>query len=184
MCIRDRLDYTIESDQQAEINQRMATMLKVASSNNVWRIMQTSKVANKKYEAGASNVLKRVACTATDKAPFPFKTNAPVVTFKSGKETLVFLPDKLFVIQKGTVGALNYSEIETLVDTTRFIESEKVPRDARVVDSTWKYVNKSGGPDKRFKNNRQLPICLYGKMELRSVSGLNTILMFSNPNTN
>ena len=64
--------------------------------------------------------------------------------------------------------------------TTRFIESEKSSCDASVVGSTWKYVNKSGGPDKRFKDNRELPICLYGEIELKSASGLNTILMFSN----
>ena len=87
---------------------------------------------------------------------------------------------KLFIIQKSRVGALNYSDIETFAHTTRFIESEKVPGDASVVGSTWKYVNKSGGPDKRFKDNRELPICLYGEIELKSASGLNTILMFSN----
>lgn len=64
--------------------------------------------------------------------------------------------------------------------TTRFIEEEAVPKDAEVVGRTWKYVNKSGGPDRRFKNNRELPICLYGEIELRSESGLNTVLMFSN----
>lgn len=177
------LDYTIDADQQDEINQRINEMLKVANSNRVWRIMQTSKVIDKKYEAGASSTVKRVACTATTKVPFPFKTNASVVTFKSGSETLVFLPDKLFIIQKSMVGALNYSEVQTITYTTRFIESESVPRDAMVIDNTWKYVNKSGGPDRRFKDNRQLPICLYGEMELKSASGLNTVFMFSNPNT-
>ena len=86
------LDYTIDADKQDEINQRINAMLKVANSNRIWRIMQTSKVIDKKYEAGASNTVKRVACTASTKAPFPFKTNAPVVAFKSGNETLVFLP--------------------------------------------------------------------------------------------
>lgn len=68
----------------------------------------------------------------------------------------------------------------TSVGTTRFIESSPVPKDARVVDHTWQYVNKSGGPDKRFKNNRQLPVCLYGELKLQSPTGLNTIIMFSN----
>ena len=104
----------------------------------------------------------------------------PAASFKAGKETLVFLPDKLFVIQKSSVGALNYSDIETYAHTTRFIEIEKVPGDASVVGNTWEYVNKSGGPDKRFKDNRELPICLYGEIELKSASGLNTIFMFSN----
>ena len=176
------IDYTIDPDQQDKINQRINTMSKIASSNRVWRIMQTSKVIDKKYEAGASDTVERVVCITTTTAPFPFKINAPVVAFKSGNESLVFLPDKLFIIQKDTVGALNYSDIKTFTYTTRFIESESVPSDAVVVDSTWKYVNKSGGPDRRFKDNRKLPICLYGKMELKSDSGLNTVFMFSNPN--
>ena len=87
-------------------------------------------------------------------------------------------------MQGSKIGALNYSDINTNAYTTRFIESEGVPRDAQVVGQTWKYVNKSGGPDRRFKDNRQLPICLYGELELSSTSGLNTVIMFSNPNIN
>ena len=64
----------------------------------------------------------------------------------------------------------------------RFIEREKVPKDAKVVDYTWQYVNKSGGPDKRFQNNKKIPICLYGEMEIKSATGLNTDIMFSNVN--
>lgn len=175
------LDYTIDTEQQSEIDQRIDAMRKVANSKRVWRIMQTSKVIDKKYEAGASDTVNRVACTAAAKAPFPFKTNAPVVSFRSGRETLVFLPDKLFLLQKGSVGALNYSDIQTSTHTTRFIESQSVPLDATVVGRTWRYVNKSGGPDKRFKNNRELPICLYGEMTLQSDSGLNTVFLFSHP---
>lgn len=116
------------------------------------------------------------------KAPFPFRTNIKVASFGSGKETLLFLPDKLFVIQGSKVGALNYEDLTSNVQTTRFVESELVPKDANVVGHTWKYVNKSGGPDKRFKDNRQLPVCLYGELGLKSTTGLNTVLMFSNTN--
>ena len=87
-------------------------------------------------------------------------------------------------MQGSKIGALNYSDIDSNAHTTRFIESESVPRDAQVVGQTWKYVNKSGEPDRRFKDNRQLPICLYGELELSSTSGLNTVIMFSNPNIN
>ena len=174
------LEYVIDADQQEEVNRRMNPMLKVTDSDKVWRIMQSSNVINKKYSGGASNTVKRVACTASKKPPFPFKANTLAASFKAGKETLVFLPDKLFIIQKSKVGALNYSDIQTSAYTTQFIESEKVPKDASVIGKTWKYVNKSGGPDKRFKDNRELPICRYGEIELKSTSGLNTILMFSN----
>ena len=174
------LEYIIDDDQKELIAQRMEPMLKVTESCKVWRIMQSSKVIDRKYSAGASNTVKRIACKAAQKPPFPFKANTPSATFKSGKETLVFLPDKLFIMQGSKIGALNYSDISTFAHTTRFVEEEGVPKDASIVGRTWKYVNKSGGPDKRFKDNRELPICQYGEIELTSNSGLNTVLMFSN----
>lgn len=41
------------------------------------------------------------------------------------------------------------------------------------MDYTWRFVNKKGGPDRRFNNNRQLPIAQYGFIQLQSQSGMN-----------
>lgn len=178
------LDYYIDADQQSVVDERMKPMIKITECAKVWRIMQTSKVIDRKYTSGASDTVSRIACKATTFPPFPFKANLQVASFKSGKETLLFLPDKLFIMQGSKIGALNYSDIDSNARTTRFVESEGVPRDTQVVGQTWRYVNKSGGPDRRFKDNRQLPICLYGELELSSTSGLNTVIMFSNSNIN
>ena len=32
-----------------------------------------------------------------------------------------------------------------------------MPRDAERIGVTWKYVNKGGGPDRRYKNNPRTP---------------------------
>lgn len=176
------LDYTIDDDQREIVADRINPMIKVTQSNRVWRIMKSSKVTNQKYNSGAESAVDRVDCTATQKMPFPFKTNTSVASFKAGKETLVFLPDKLLILQGKEIGALNYNDISTSVHIARFIEEGIVPKDAEIADYTWKYVNKSGGPDKRFKDNKQIPICLYGEIELKSTSGLNTVIMFSNIN--
>lgn len=61
-----------------------------------------------------------------------------------------------------------------------FMEEERVPADAEVVDKTWAKVNKNGSPDKRFKENYEIPICLYGKIELSSGTGLNEAYSMSN----
>jgi len=175
------LDYSIDPDQQSIVDDRMNPVIKITQCEKIWRIMQTSRVIDKKYASGASNTIKRTACKASTKVPFPFKANLQVASFKTGKETLLFLPDKLIIMQGSKIGALNYNDILISKHTTRFIESEGVPKDTQIVGQTWKYVNKSGGPDKRFKDNRQLPICLYGELELTSLSGLNTVIMYSNP---
>ncbi|PYO44381.1 MAG: hypothetical protein DMD33_03095, partial [Gemmatimonadetes bacterium] len=64
---------------------------------------------------------------------------------------------------------------------TRFNEEQYVPSDTQVIGRTWRYVNKSGGPDRRFKNNREIPVCAYSELLLSSESGLSACFMASKP---
>ena len=73
----------------------------------------------------------------------------------------------------GSVAGLSYGDLEVVCSQTRFIEDGTPPPGAVVVGETWRYVNRKGGPDRRFNNNRQLPICLYGEIDFKSASGLN-----------
>ena len=61
-----------------------------------------------------------------------------------------------------------------------FVESEHVPEDAKVVGQTWAKSNKDGSPDRRFSNNYQIPVCLYGRLTMSSPSGLEEEYQFSN----
>lgn len=175
-----RLDYAIDSDQQA-VRQRMYLLTEVIECQGVWRVIETSKVRNAKYSAGTANAVNFAPCKCSMKAVFPFRTNVPVVTIRSRNETFLFLPDKLIVMQGSKLGALSYNQFRQELGTTRFVELRPVLNDAQVVATTWQYVNKSGGPDRRFKSNRQLPVCLYGTMRLSSGTGLNTYFTFSHP---
>jgi hypothetical protein len=96
-----------------------------------------------------------------------------------GRQTLHFLPDRLLVFDGARVGAVPYAHLNVTCDPTRFIEDGTPPRDARVVDRTWRYVNKSGGPDRRFKGNKELPVCLYDGLAFSSASGLNELVQVS-----
>jgi hypothetical protein len=64
-------------------------------------------------------------------------------------------------------------------NVTRFIESDILPHDAQVVDYTWQYVNKNGGPDRRFNNNRKLPICIYSEYMFKSDTGIYEVISTS-----
>lgn len=76
-------------------------------------------------------------------------------------------------------GLIDIRELDFSFHGQRFIEDESVPKDALVVGSTWLKVNKNGTPDKRFKENRQIPICQYGELTLKSKTGLNEAYHFS-----
>jgi DNA polymerase-3 subunit epsilon len=47
------------------------------------------------------------------------------------------------------------------------------------VGEQWQYANVRGGPDRRFKNNKLLPVMLYSYVEFRSAQGLNWVLQLS-----
>lgn len=69
------------------------------------------------------------------------------------------------------VGFVEYDDVQINTSTTRFIE-EHPPCDAKIVDKTWLHPNKKGGPDRRFNDNREIPVCLYGELEIKSNSGM------------
>jgi hypothetical protein len=89
------------------------------------------------------------------------------------------MPDVILVQDRNRFGAVQYADLNLRWQPSRFIETERVPSDTTVVGHTWKYPNKNGGPDRRFKDNRQIPICLYESVHFKSNSGINELVEFS-----
>jgi hypothetical protein len=112
-------------------------------------------------------------------APAHVQTQTAVWSLGLSDQTLYFFPDRILVYQGSEVGAVSYAGLSLEVRQTRFVEEGDVPSDAQIVDHTWQYVNKNGGPDRRFSNNRQLPLVLYAYMTIRSGTGLNMLLQSS-----
>jgi hypothetical protein len=173
------LFYDFDSDMEAAYAKLHAAASQLASCAAAWHIEASGKVHDRKYHAGASDLVRRKSTSIRRAEPPYVKTNIETVAVGVGRQTLHFFPDRVLVYDQNGVGAVGYQELRVEVGATRFIESESVPRDAEVVDRTWKYVNKSGGPDKRFKDNKELPICRYEEVTLSSQSGLNEVLQLS-----
>jgi hypothetical protein len=77
------------------------------------------------------------------------------------------------------MGAVSYADLQLRWQPSNFIEEGNVPADAQVVSHTWKHPNKKGGPDRRFANNYQIPICRYEALHFTSASGVNELVEFS-----
>lgn len=176
------MEYILDEETSEEYSRRIGAWEILAESDKKWQIVQEVQVMNKKANAGAGRNVKRIACKIAKSLPFYINTNVDVIQIKLHKEILLLLPDKVFIIRKGKVGLVNYEDVNIQISQTEFIEIEPIPRDAIVIGSTWQYVNKSGAPDKRYKDNKELPICRYGVVSLTSDDGLNVELQFSNVN--
>lgn len=156
--------------------------LQMAGCANVWHVEAQGKAADAKYNAGATHVVRRQPTHIRRSQPPYVETNVDTIAVGVGAQTLHFFPDRLLIFDARGVGAVSYARLQLIAGATRFVEDGAVPRDATVVDRTWKYVNKKGGADKRFKDNRQLPVCLYDELSIRSASGLNELLQLSRRN--
>lgn len=132
-----------------------------------------------KRNAGASHLVNRKATTLSYNLPPVIKSNVTPPALHVGKQIMFFMPDIVLMQEGRRVGAVNYADLNVRWQDSRFIETERVPRDAKVVGHTWKHPNKSGGPDQRFRDNRQIPICLYETIHLTSSSGVNELVEFS-----
>ncbi|MEX2441444.1 MAG: hypothetical protein WD400_02230, partial [Pontimonas sp.] len=132
-----------------------------------------------KRNAGATRLNERRATRFSERRPGCIRGRARFPCIDLGANQLYFLPDAALVVGKSTVTALSYQDLRITQREVQFIEDGSVPRDAQVVGHTWRYVNKKGGPDRRFNNNRQLPICLYSELDLESDGGLNGRLHLS-----
>ena len=151
----------------------------LAGAHRVWHVAASGGSFDRKYNAGASSLVQRhVTAVRIGEPPF-IKTNVPVVSVGVGRQALYFLPDRLLVYDAAGVGAITYGTLEVASSKKRFIEDGTLPSDATVVDWTWRYVNKSGGPDRRFNHNPQIPICLYDEVTFRTSSGLHEVVQVS-----
>lgn len=174
------LEYDFDAEKDEEYKRRTGAWIILAEGDKEWQVLTEVHNSNTKVHAGANRSLNRVPCEIKKVTPFYLRTNVDIIQIKLKKETFLILPDKVLIIRGSKVGAENYSDVQILASSTYFVESDRVPKDAQVVRHTWQYVNKNGTPDKRYKNNRQLPVCHYGVVTIKSDSGIEVEIQVSN----
>lgn len=174
------LEYDFDAEKKDEHSRRVGAWLVLAEGDKEWQVITETHNSNTKVNAGANRSLNRKPCEIGKVSPYYLKANVEIIQIKLHRETLLILPDKILIIRGSKVGAENYGNVQIQISSTNFVESGKVPKDAQIVRHTWQYVNKNGTPDRRYKNNRQLPVCLYGVVRLSSVSGINVEIQASN----
>jgi hypothetical protein len=170
------LNETVQQD-QAVLEDSLTNL---AKSHVVWRVIAKSRTYDWKHNAGAGHLVQRNRAMVNSSTPPRVKSNISFKCIDLGSIKLYFLPDLLLCWEGGTFGAVAYDDLVLEQGTTRFIEDEQVPSDGRQIDQTWRYVRRDGGPDRRFNNNAQLPVMLYGTIALISSKGLNILLNTSN----
>jgi Protein of unknown function (DUF4236) len=147
-------------------------------TNKIWEVL-ASVEANGTGTNIAREGIKEVS---RHKLPTPYlNTNVAIPYLRLKKIELFFLPERLILRRGKKYAAINYSSLTIKLGEKQFTESNNTPEDTEVIDYTWLHANKNGDPDRRYKHNRQLPVCRYSTYHFESAEGLNELLMTSKP---
>jgi hypothetical protein len=179
---RSVLFYDLDAEAVAKFQRATEGFDALAACIGKWHIPSGGAVRDLttwKRNAGASHLVERKTARLGFSLPTVLRSNVTPPALGLGRRTFYFFPETIIVQDGKKFGAVGYAELEIQWQHSRFIEDGRPPSDAQVVDYTWKHPNKSGGPDRRFKNNYRLPVCLYEVMRLYSRSGINELAEFS-----
>lgn len=172
-----RLIYDVDDEQLLE---RLALAAAVGEalnrSNRLWHIWWSRATSDQKRNAGASHLIQRTVVRSQRGTLKHIESNVEPWSVPAGPQRLLFLPDRLLVREGSSFAGVAYGDLTVRSGSTQFIETEGVPRDSQVVGTTWRFVNKSGGPDRRFNDNRQIPMARYGELVLEAPGGLRVVL--------
>lgn len=176
------LYYAFDDLTEELYNDLISGFINLKKTKRIWHYTYTTTTQNSKYHAGASHLVsrKKIKSIAVDRKPVSyFKTNIKMPSVILGNLELYFMPERVLFKKGRKFAAVMYKNLEITRKDTRFIENESVPKDAKIVDHTYKYVNKSGGPDGRFKDNHQIPVCLYSEYTFHSEDGVDEVIVTS-----
>lgn len=163
--------------------ENLCSAVKRLDVEKAWLMDAMGKVHDPKYHGGAGALVSRKDIQIHRHSPAFIQTNIELTGIHADVVDLYFFPDMILVHSNGSYGAVSYGSASCVSKETQFIEAQEAPYGARIVGYTWRYVNRDGGPDKRFSDNPQLPICIYEEIWLNSPKGLSIVLLSSNPGT-
>jgi len=155
------LDYVIHASMAPSFDALKVAADELSRTHAVWNVLSSRPTANLKRNGAARTTIDRQPARFTTRNPPFLATGVQSLSFIVNDRWITFLPDAVLVWQTGSYQAISYSRLHVSDSELRFVETEKIPADSKVVSYTWQFSNRDGGPDLRFKSNRQIPIVRY-----------------------
>jgi hypothetical protein len=124
---------------------------------------------------------ERVRFSLSDCALIEWEQPVPHLANAKGGELFLYPGFILYRAAREAFSVIDYHDVHATTAIARFQEEQAVPTDSQIAGQAWAKANKNGSPDRRFANNYQIPIALYGVLTLKSETGLWEEFHCSNP---
>jgi hypothetical protein len=155
----------------------------LAQSRAIWDTVGERSVNQVRERSAAARTVER-RLVKFDIASCPLLEvlqKVPHLQNANGGDLYLFPAFIVYFISRDKFALLEYSVVNLELSFIEFLEDgTEIPSDAQRGEGTWLRVNKNGLPDKRFKDNRQIPTAIYGRLLFASAQGLREEYMASN----
>jgi hypothetical protein len=180
---------SISFDMETEVADPHRRMIEafdqLSGSGGSWALQTSQQIDRVKARSMSGTVVARRSTRLARRTDaLVDTTDLPMaLSIQNGRSTAYFYPDFVLVVNaaRSDFALVDLKELDVGFALTQFTETDPVPGDAKMVRKVWAKSNKNGTRDRRFKDNRELPVMLYGDLSLRSTGGLRESFLFSRP---
>ncbi len=169
--------------EQAEPYYRMRDELAaMAESKNIWDTLERRSIDRIAERSAASELITREPVSFELGSCDLIQWDKKVLHLpnRTGGDLYIYPGFVLYRAARKAFAIIDSREVSLIHSSVKFIESDKVPSDATVVGQAWAESNKDGTPDRRFRDNYQIPVVLYGTLRFTSPGGLQEEFQVSN----
>jgi len=177
-----KLDIQFDEEIKVKYDNVVSTFKNLLASHKIWDITSANFEDRRITRSAASTVVDKKEVKFGLKSIADIKTASEVLFLKNANGSDLYIYPNFIIMfsSKSEFAIIGLDEIDFFQSYSRFVETQPIPKDTKIIDKTWAKVNKNGSPDKRFKDNYQIPIVKYGEISLRTKTGLNERYQFSN----
>lgn len=176
--IQYEVDLELSEDEKSSYEDFCQKFEILLTSEKVWRVNSSERTSQIKSSAQCSVTRSETSVGVGVFNYIKSKYDIPIINDRNVQ--LYFYPKFLIAATSpSSFSVIPYSSVPMNGHRTHFHEDKALPADSKHLGYTWKYVNKSGGPDKRFADNKQIPVMEYGDLTIEYAANSSRFL-FSN----
>src|ERR1022692_3445263 len=174
----------IETDrEQAEPYHKLRDEFAALSEcQRIWDMLERRKINRIVERSAAHEAITRepVSFSLDSCDLIQWEQKIPHLPNRAGGDLYIYPGFILYRASKQALALIDSLEVTLTFRPVRFIEEAPLPSDTQVVGQAWAKSNKDGSPDRRFRNNYQIPVALYGSLTFVSATGLHEEYQVSN----
>lgn len=178
------IGYVLAPEAEAKLNQLLSAFVTLRRCSGVWAYEVRENVNDKqwKYNAGGLFSVAKLPIAIFNRPMPNIETNINVCGVAYRRLAIYFLPEKLLVIEGTEIRHIPYSQLRITRTHLEYVETQgHVFSDSMIIEHRWKFINRDGSPDRRFKANVQVPVVRCGILNL-DVSDFPVSLLTTDPN--